>query len=219
MNEALEHVTGYFLAPRPEEASASSRVAKPGDAGRSMCVAVLGGESEVPALAAALAGELRTRARGRAALVLRWAAGETPSARLRVAAPAAARLAGRLAGRGLQATAHGFLALVTLPVDPHEALIAAERSMAASDVPIVVALVGARPATFDALLRGQELIVIADAGVDPRVAALARDGLHDLAGRLVTVPPVAGGPPRWLAGVGLGRMPGLPDALGSRRMT
>lgn len=212
MREGLEQVAGCFLAPRPGAEAFSCPDA--GDGGRSRRIAVVGGELEVPPVAAALAGELRSRAGARAAVVLKWAPGETPSRRWRVAAPVAARLAGRLSGRGLQATAHGLLVVVTLPVDPPEALVAAERATAASDFPIVVALTGARPAAFDALLCEQELVVIADSGADARLAELARDGLLGVAGRLMTVPPLAGGPSRWLAAVGLGRLPGASDALG-----
>ena len=215
MSDALQNVGRLFLSPAPGSAT-RLEVSPVRAADRSWPrAALLGVAPIVPPLAAALAGELRAHARSGCALMLLWRDHIGARRRGGPAVPAASRLADRLNRRDLEAVAVGRLVLLGLPDDPRDALTAAHRAWAACDAPSVVALAGARPAAFDDLLRDVSLIVVADEGGDDRLSRLAYDGLRDMPGPVVTVPPLPGGPPRWLAEAGIGRLGCVSAHLGA----
>ena len=125
--------------------------------------------------------------------------------------PAARRLAARLSAHGLPATACGRLAWVSLEPAAEAAAAQARRALAITDVPVVLAVAGPRPAALEPLL----------AELDVAVAVLAPDAepaLRELAlrslatPRRIVLPPLAPGPQRWAAMAGLARLRSLPEA-------
>jgi hypothetical protein len=137
--------------------------------------AVLGpAAGSVPA-AAALGCALRAAHGFPVAVVATWTPGapqRTPGPR-GPAAPAAARVAARLAARGLRAAAHGRLAWLALDDHVLAASVAARRAAAVLDVPFVVALAGARCDIVEALLAEQDLVLVVTAEPDGALARLA----------------------------------------------
>jgi hypothetical protein len=129
------------------------------------------------------------------------------------ATAAARRLAGRLAARGLRAAASGRLARVALPADPAQAVAAAQRAVAAADVPSAVAVAGPRDEELDALLVLHDAIVLAlRTPADDPLARAATSGLAHLGVPVVTVRAPPGLAPR-LAAAGLIAATGLRAAL------
>ncbi|MDX6690342.1 MAG: hypothetical protein QOG15_1799 [Solirubrobacteraceae bacterium] len=180
-------------------------------------VALLCGPRDVFVLGAALGLLLARAERSRAVAVCVWAG--SPAARAVWRAPAlpgARRLAAALAARGHDARGAGRLVLVRLPPDPQEAAAAAGRAAAAAGaVPAVLALGGPRVASFDALLAGQDLVVVAPrTDADPILARLAVDGLaaQAVCACACEVPPALG-PARRLAEAGLVLLPSARRAL------
>jgi hypothetical protein len=120
----------------------------------------LGPPDEVLALAAAVA----LRHRARSALVLVWAAGETPDLFVPPvpAWPAARLVARRLARRGIRVVARGRLVWVALPAAGDDArALGARAEAAADDLPSVLAVMGPRDGAGDAMLAGRERAVVA----------------------------------------------------------
>lgn len=159
---------------------------------------VLGAPAEALAAGVALAAAHRTAAAARPVSVLAvWAApvpGGLP------AWPAAMRLATRLAGRGLAASATGRLAVVALPEPDDEAAEALRHLLVAGlDLPLVLAVGGARGPALDGLLDRFDGAVLA--GLEPALAAVAAVALT-VAAREV---PAAGPLDRGLARAGLAR--------------
>ena len=185
--------------------------------------AVTGAPESVVAVAAACAGELRARERSAAAVVCIWRpAGRTP----RVAesgagadvggspagatTPGARRLADRLAGHGLAATACGRLAWVDLDRDPEAAVVDVARCGVLADAPWVLGVAGPRPEAFEPLLAGVDLGVgVLPADADPALRALV--GATATGRRHIVVAPLASGPARWAALAGLARLRALPE--------
>jgi hypothetical protein len=180
--------------------------------------AVLGAPALVVPLAAACAGELRTRAGKAAALLCIWRpalpahcmGGVEPTASPAGATtPGARRLAARLVAHELPATACGRLAWLSLD---HDAVAGAEqvrRCLRTVGAPVVLAVAGARPPAFEPLLAELDLaLVVLAADID---AALRDLALATLPARARAVlPPLPPGPPRWAAMAGLARLRALP---------
>lgn len=174
-------------------------------------VVVLAAAGTAPVAAGALGLVLAGAGEPGTGVVCRWPrvagapVGDEPTL---LSAPGARRLARALGARELPATARGRLAHVALPPDPAAAAAAAGR-VAALDAPVVLALVGARPAAFDDLLaRADRVVVATPPDVSPALLQLA---LADAArvgratGHLV-VPPA---PTRAAAAAGLALTPAL----------
>jgi len=211
-------------APRSSDAAApaslapgSSDAAEP--AGHWTRAVVLGAHAAAVPVAAACAGELRVRDRAAAAVLCVWRPGTAeprpdapaPDSRPPAGAttPGARRLAARLAAQGLEATACGRLAWVALESDPAAALDLTRRCLRAAAAPVVLAVAGPRPASFEPVLADLELaIAVLPADADPALRTLT---LGSLAARdRVILPPLAPGPPRWAAMAGLARLRALP---------
>ena len=125
--------------------------------------------------------------------------------------PGARRLATRLAGHELAASACGRLAWIVLDPDPATALDQARRCVDAAPAPVVLAVAGPRPAAFEPLLAALDLaLAVLPADADPSLRALALDTLA--ARERHVVPPLPPGPPRWAAMAGLARLRSLPHA-------
>jgi hypothetical protein len=181
---------------------------------------VLGAPATVVPVAAACAGELRARERAAAALICIWRPGgksaparepEAPAARSPAGAttPGARRLAAELDREGLAATSCGRLAWLALDPDPALAVEEVHRCRALAAAPVVLAVAGARPASFEPLLDELDLsVAVLPADVDPALRALAGATLP--AGVRFVVAPLAAGPPRWAAMAGLARLRSLP---------
>ena len=198
-------------------AAASSAGAAPA-AGWTRAV-VLGAPAAAVPVAAACAGELRARDRAAAAVLCVWRPGTVeprsdgppPDSGPPAGAttPGARRLAARLVAQALEATACGRLAWLALESDPAAALDQARRCVRTAAAPVVLAVAGPRPASFEPVLADLDLaIAVLPADADPALRALA---LGSLAARdRVIVPPLAPGPPRWAAMAGLARLRALP---------
>jgi hypothetical protein len=154
----------------------------PRDAGRlgarTRSLGVLAPARELPAVALAV-GLAIARERHAALVCLPTA----PPPSLRVPArPAAARLAGSLRARELDAEARGPLAVVRLSDDPAELASEASRARAAAAALPTVLGVARRGQEIDALLREHDAILVAlPANADPALAALALAGAAELA--------------------------------------
>jgi hypothetical protein len=146
-------------------------------------VAVLCAAEDARAVGVAAAGLLARRARTACGLACVWTGAAAPRRpEMRASAGRAARrLAVALEGRGLAADACGRAVVVALDGDQAAALAAAGRAAAAAgDAPVVLALGGPRPETFDGLLAEQDrLLVLTRPGADAAISALALAGLPD----------------------------------------
>jgi hypothetical protein len=201
-------VIACFVEPSERaatEQTAPSLVAAP------PCGAVLGGgQREVVPVAAAVAGELRLRTRTPAAVVALWHPDAPLGTPAGAATPAARRLAARLAAKQpSQPTACGRLAWLALPCDPAQAAASAARAVARAGAPVVLALCGPRPPALEPLLATQDVAVaVLPSDADPDLRTLALAGLPTPV-RTVQAP-LAPGPPRWAALLGLARLRSLP---------
>jgi hypothetical protein len=210
MSDFLDRAASYFVAPAGEPAE--ELAAPPRFAPRAV---VLGKPGCAAPVAAALANELRIRARSRCALTCVWSPAGW-SARPGPAGHAARRLAEKLEARGLPAVPRGRLAWLPLPPEPVQAGAAAARASAAVEVPMVVALAGPRSQALDGFLDEQDLIVVVppDRAGGP-IAELALAGLADRRAPAEICPPLPHGLGRLLAMAGLGRLRGAGDSLAS----
>jgi hypothetical protein len=139
--------------------------------------AVLGRAVDAVPAAAALACALRAAHGSSAAVVATWLPGDARGPAPRgPGAPGAARVAARLAARGLAATAHGRLAWLPLSDHVVAASVAARRASAALDVPLVVALAGPRCDIVEGLLSEQDLVVVVTVDPEAPLARLAVSG-------------------------------------------
>jgi hypothetical protein len=186
---------------------------RPGDAlvvggAVALTLAARGPASPAPRHPAVRAGPIP-----RTSLVAVWGAGAATRA---PAVAGARRLATTIASRGHTAAATGKLAIVALAGTLSEASAEAARvDAAAGDVPVVTVLAGPRDATADALLRDQDLILVAlPADGDEAVADLALDGLAPLGvpARALRLPP-APAAVRGLAASGVAVLPPLRAAV------
>jgi hypothetical protein len=190
----LARAGALFLSPR---AAAPRAAALP----RADLVGVLAAPRDLPAVAGAIAAELRQRQRGRAALVCR------PGPLLPApAVPAAHALARRLSARDLPAVAAGALCQVTLG-DGADAPREAWRAIAAAaGHPAVVAAPG-RDAEWDALLAEADQLVLAPPPDAPAAyVEAARASLAALGPPVELVAPPAGVVARRAAALGLLRL-------------
>jgi hypothetical protein len=203
---------GDFVAPDegPDRACAEPAPRTPSG------VAVLTTAADAPALGAALGLALAGRMRAPVVAVCSWTADARMPATWRApATPAARRLAGTFAARGLAARAAGRLAVVQLPPAADEAAAMARRAIAAAGAaPTVLVLGGPRVAAFDALLAEQDLVVVATpSGTDPALAQLALARLSSDAVRTCACDVPASHPARVLAASGLTLLPSARRAL------
>jgi hypothetical protein len=176
MSGTLAKLAGFFVAPAPAEAVPA--FAPP--SARQPTSGVLAPEDDLLVAAGAAAGALRRAAGASCALVCVWRGhGERPLGSPAPAAPAAARLAGKLARRDLVARASGAVCVVELPADAADAAAAARAAMAAADVPAVVA-VARRERELDRLLASLDRIVLALPEGDPPLEELAMADVAEL---------------------------------------
>jgi hypothetical protein len=139
---------------------------------------VLVAPGDAPAAGAALGLAAATAHRAPCAVVCRWTGAELAEPpRSGLAVGAARRLAQRLAGRGLAVGACGRVVTVVLPSSDIEARAATERALAAAgDLPLVLAIGGARSPAFDPLLAGLDrLIIVPPPGAPVGLERLAID--------------------------------------------
>ena len=184
---------------------------------------MLGAPEVVVPVAAACAGELRARSRAAAALICIWRpAGapappldpepDEPAARSPAGAttPGAKRLAGRLGGHRLPATACGRLAWLALDPDAAAAAAQFRRARSVAGAPAVLAVAGPRPEPLEPILGEVDLCVaVLPDDIDPALRELA---VARLPGRVhAVVAPLPPGPPRWAAMAGLARLRSLPE--------
>jgi hypothetical protein len=220
---ALERLARFLVEPaaRPKSTAPLPSACR---------AAVLGGATDAPPLAAALALTLRSADRRPAALVALWGAPVPPTGPAVRAAKALATavsppttaagltgslLAGAAAAHtedpvaagssrsaGAGAIARGRLVWLTLPPDPVAAVDAVVAAAGLVDGPFVTALAGARPSALDDLVAGHDLVVVAAAPG----SLLARTAIERLARRGVIAtacPPLGRGVVRSLATAGL----------------
>jgi hypothetical protein len=127
------------------------------------------------------------------------------------ARPAAGRLAARLDAHGLAAQATGRLATLRLSDCPRSAAAEVERATGITRAPVVLALAGPRDPDIDALLRVQDVIVLACRhDDDPTVADMAAASLSGLPAPVLTCQASCGAAGRVLALAGAT----APGALG-----
>jgi hypothetical protein len=181
---------------------------------------VLGSPADVPAVAAACAGELRARHRAAAGIVCLWRpGGDAPAADddggdgavspAGATTPGARRVAAALASEGLRTTACGRLVWLALPDPAAEAAVVLRRALVLARVPVAIAVAGPRPEALEPILATADVAVAvlpADAGEPLRDLALA--GLPGPLRSIVGPPPP--GPSRWAALAGLTRLRSLP---------
>jgi hypothetical protein len=139
---------------------------------------VLVSVDDASAVGAALGLAVAAAHRAPCAVVCRWTGIESvESPRSGLASGSARRLAQRLAARGLAAGACGRVVTVALPASEIEARAATERALAAAgDLPLVLAIAGARSPAFDPLLANLDrLIVVPPAGAPVGLESLAID--------------------------------------------
>jgi hypothetical protein len=198
----LTTVRDFFVAPPGHVVRPETRTAAP-----SPSFVVLGDRRDVVPVACGLA----LAGGAGCGLVAVWP-GEDLLPRL-PAARAARRLAARLGARGLTAVPSGRLARVGLPADPTVAVAAAQRAVAAADVPAAVAVAGPRGDELDALLVLQDAVVLAlRTPADDPLVRVATAGLAELGVPVAAVrAPV--GLARKLATAGLVSSPALRAAL------
>jgi hypothetical protein len=166
-----------FVSPRPVQATVDGGFEHPRRGHPAPSLGLLATSRDLPAAAAA-AGLAIAR---RAPAVLVCVATPWPASALRAPARSgAARLAGSLRARGLNASARGRLALVGLP-EERLADGAAHALAAAGAFPSVLA-VAARDDEVDALLATRDAILVAlPPSVEPALAQLAVAGAAALA--------------------------------------
>lgn len=208
MSALFARVRDLYLAPGPAPATPRVRSLAPAPA-----AAVLGRPADAPALAAVLALSLARSGGWPVAVVAAWRAGEGTVWRL-PGRPAARRLAARLSADGSDAHASGRLVHVRVPDGVAQAVVAAERATAAVRGPVAIALCGPRTDEVDALLRLQDVLVLAvRPGDDPALARMAAGSLSGLRAPVVTCEAAAGALGRGIAASGLRSPVGLRRAL------
>ena len=172
----LERLRDLFLAG---EAAAGARPARRvAERAVPATLGVLVSPGDAPAAGAALGLAVAAAHRAPCVVVCRWTGAEAAEPpRSGLAGGAARRLAQRLAARGLVAGACGRVVTVALPASDIEARAAAERTLAAAgDLPLVLAIAGARPPAFDPLLASVDrLIVVPPSGAPAGLERLAID--------------------------------------------
>lgn len=220
---ALDHFVEPRTAPPRRDGAAGTRgeylapVAPPALRGRAAATrfplraAVLGPVGEAVPVGALLANALRSAVGASTAALAVWAPGSA-AVRGGPATPAASRLAGRLAARGLPAVGRGRLAWMALDDHPVAAAVATRRAAGALEVPFVVVLAGPRCDVVESVLAEQDLVVVATAEPDGPLARLAVAGCTVAA--LACAPP-APGVARWVARSGAAGCRGLPAPLRS----
>jgi hypothetical protein len=174
VNELIARLTALLVEPRAEVAVAP-RASRERRAFAAAAVVVLGGAGTARtgvSVAAALA-----RA-GRAPHGVACVWGAAPASAGLPPLPAAAAAAAKLRARDHDARAGGRVVTVALPGDEREAAAACARVGAAvagrRDVPLVLALCGARRETFDAGFGSHDLaLVLSPADADPLLATVA----------------------------------------------
>jgi len=208
MNTLLRRVRDFYLSPAPSAAAP----ARGRTAAAPPTAAVLGPPRESALTAAALALAIARAGRWQCGLTAFWCTG-AGTTRL-PALPGARRLAARLCARGVEAAPSLGLVRVPLPDAPAEAMSVAERAISAAPAPVALALAGARVPEIDALLRLQDVIVLAcRPDDDPALAHMARESLGGLAAPIVACQVSTGFPGRALAMAGVGAPGGLRGAL------
>jgi hypothetical protein len=207
MNALLARLRDVYVSPAVSSPTSRGRTVAPATA-----AAVLGPPREAAVAAAALALALARAGRWQCGLAAFWrAAGGT--ARL-PAYPSARRLAARLGARGIEAEPSLGLVRAALPDAPAQAAAVGERVITAAPSPVALALAGARVPEIDALLRVQDVIVLAcRPEEDPALAHIARESLSGLAAPVVACQVGAGFPGRALVMAGVGPPGGLRRSL------
>lgn len=202
----LERVRDLFLTG---DAAASARsVRRVAERTAPATLGVLVGPGDASAAGVALGLAVAAAHRAPCAVVCRWTGDEAVEPpRSGLASGAARRLAQRLAGRGLSVGVCGRVVTVALPATDVEARAATERALAAAgDIPVILALAGARPPGFDPLLANLDrLIVVPSAGAPAGLERLAIDDAARL-GRgasVLELPSTGAGTGRLLALTGL----------------
>ncbi len=150
---------------------------------------VLVSSGDGPMVGAALGLAAAAAHRAPCAVVCRWTGAEAVEPpRSGLAGGAARGLAQRLAARGLVTGACGRVVTVALPASDVEARAATERALAAAgDLPLILAVAGARPPALDPLLAALDrLIVVPPSGAPAGLEHLATDAAARL-GRGVAV--------------------------------
>jgi hypothetical protein len=223
----LRTLRDHFVMPAddPRSASHEAFVAPDEEPGRACAepaprtppgVALLSAAADAQPLGAALGLVLASRRRAPVVLVCVWttSSGGAPSWRA-PALPGTRRLVAALCARGHDARPAGRLALVRLAPQVDDAAAEARRAVAAAGVaPAVLALGGPRVAAFDALLREQDLVVVAvPSGTDPALARLALAGLVSGAARACLCEVSRAHPARTIAAAGLTLLPSARRAL------
>jgi hypothetical protein len=108
-----------------------------------------------------------------------------------IAAPAARKLAERLAGEGLALHLRGRLVWATLPDEPVQAAAAWQRVAACAPAPTVLAAVGPRTPELDRMLAEHDLVLLVEpAAADPVLLELAVASLEELGPSAAVVNPV-----------------------------
>lgn len=198
MNALLSRAGALFVAPATAATEATPAVAP----SRAELVGVLAPAEVLMAVAGGVAGALRHARRARAALLL--VSGDVPEPGPSL--PAARALARRLVARELAATAAGTVARVALPADAEAAArVAWQAVAAAAGAPAVIALAG-RSDGYDALLAHADELVLAAPGDDAALAELALASLSALGPAPRLVAPPAGVFGRRLAALGFARL-------------
>lgn len=208
MTGLLARAASAFVEPAPVIA-VSTAAALP----QMSSALVFGRPADALSLAAALAGELRSREHAAAALLVVWP-GELP--RPAPATRAALRLAVRLDARGLAAVARGRLAWLALSGPSVGAAAAVVRAEAAAGVPSVVAVTGPRCDALDALLEERDLVVVVlPRDADPALEDLALADLAACRAPVMICPPLEGSYLPLLALAGRGRLRQAPAVAGA----
>lgn len=192
----------FFLEPAAGRPPSPSRVApwRARAATRMpLRAAVLGSVDEAVPVGALLANAMRSAAGAPAAGLAVWAPGASDVVRAGPASFGSARVAARLAARGLPAVGRGRLAWMALDEHPVAAAVAARRAAGALEVPLVVVLAGARCEVVEGVLAEQDLVVVAAGEPD---GALARLAVASCTVAALACPPPGAGPARWLARTG-----------------
>jgi hypothetical protein len=172
----MERLRDLFLTGEAVAAAAPARRVAERTTPATLGILVAPGDARVACAALGLAAAAARRAP--CAVVCRWTGIESvESPRSGLACGAARRLAERLAARGLAAGACGRVVTVALPACEIEARAATERVLAAAgDLPLVLAIAGARSPAFDPLLANLDrLIVVPPSGAPVGLERLAID--------------------------------------------
>lgn len=213
----LERLRDLFLAG--EAVAAAPPVRRVAERAVPATLGMLVSPGDAAVVGAALGLATAAAHRAPCAVVCRWTGAEpVEPPRSGLAGGAARRLAQRLATRGLAAGACGRVVTVALPASEVEARAAAERVLAvAGDLPLVLAIAGARSPAFDSLLANLDRLIVvpppgAPAGLEHlAVDAAARLGRGTAVLRLPSSGTVTG---RLLAATGL-PLCGLAGSRGS----